>query len=68
MENVKGFECSTVRSLFVNKLKECNFDFQEYLLNPTSVGVPNSRLRYYCLARRNIFKWHSKEKGEIVRI
>lgn len=67
MENVKGFECSTVRNLFVNKLKECNFDFQEYLLNPTSVGVPNSRLRYYCLARKNVFKWHSKEKEEIIK-
>lgn len=34
MENVKGFECSTVRNLFVNKLKECNFDFQELSFKP----------------------------------
>lgn len=66
MENVKGFECSTVRKLFVKKLKECNFEYQEYLLCPTNVGVPNSRLRYYCLARRNDTEWHLQHKEEIV--
>ncbi|KAL0871725.1 hypothetical protein ABMA27_004231 [Loxostege sticticalis] len=66
MENVKGFECSIVRNIFTKKLQECNFDFQEFLLSPTSVGVPNSRLRYYCIARRCSKPWNFKTKTEIV--
>ncbi|CAG9561416.1 unnamed protein product [Danaus chrysippus] len=66
MENVKGFECSTVRNLFINKLKKCNFVYQEFLLCPTSVGVPNSRLRYYCIARKNTSEWSFKRTDEII--
>lgn len=66
MENVKGFESSTVRNLFVQKLKDCNFDYQEFLLCPMSIGVPNSRLRYYCIARKNSTNWQFKRKDEIV--
>ncbi|XP_026762501.1 tRNA (cytosine(38)-C(5))-methyltransferase [Galleria mellonella] len=66
MENVKGFECSSVRNLFIEKLKELNFDYQEFLLSPSIVGVPNSRLRYYCIARRNGLSWHFKRKDSIM--
>ncbi|XP_073946888.1 tRNA (cytosine(38)-C(5))-methyltransferase-like [Choristoneura fumiferana] len=65
MENVKGFECSAVRDLFINKLQECEFVYQEFLVCPSTVGVPNSRLRYYCLARRNS-TWTFKRKDEIM--
>lgn len=68
MENVKGFERSTVRNLFIDSLKECGFTYQEFLLCPSKVGVPNSRLRYYCIARRNVINWHFKRKDEIVSI
>lgn len=67
MENVKGFECSAVRNLFLSKLKECSFEYQEFLLTPSTVGVPNSRLRYYCIARRSTSTWNFKRKHEIVR-
>ncbi|XP_059053870.1 tRNA (cytosine(38)-C(5))-methyltransferase [Achroia grisella] len=60
MENVKGFECSSVRNLFIDKLKQLEFDYQEFLLSPCIVGVPNSRLRYYCIARRNGSPWYFK--------
>ncbi|CAG4946778.1 unnamed protein product [Parnassius apollo] len=66
MENVKGFECSSVRKLFVDKLKECKFEFQEFLVCPSSIGVPNSRLRYYCLARKTAASWNFKRKDEIM--
>lgn len=68
MENVKGFECSTVHNLFIEKLRECKFALQEFLLCPTSVGIPNSRLRYYCVARRGSKEWCFERKNEIVRI
>lgn len=28
------------------------FDVEQYLLSPVQLGIPNSRLRYYCLASR----------------
>lgn len=53
MENVKGFEISQARDLYIDALKRVGFEFQEFLLSPTEIGVPNSRLRYYCLARKS---------------
>ncbi|KAK5641321.1 hypothetical protein RI129_009868 [Pyrocoelia pectoralis] len=52
MENVKGFETSDMRDIFINTLNECNFEYQEFLLSPTQFGIPNSRCRYYCLAKK----------------
>ncbi|XP_013172626.1 PREDICTED: tRNA (cytosine(38)-C(5))-methyltransferase [Papilio xuthus] len=66
MENVKGFECSTVRNLFIDKLNQCQFEYQEFLLCPSNVGVPNSRLRYYCIARKTTSTWAFKRKTEIM--
>ncbi|CAK1544924.1 unnamed protein product [Leptosia nina] len=66
MENVKGFECSTVRNLFINKLKECKFHYQEFLLCPSKFGVPNSRLRYYCIARKTPSPWSFKCDNELM--
>lgn len=54
MENVKGFETSQARTLYVEALEQANFHYQEFLLSPAEcVGVPNTRCRYYCLARKN---------------
>ncbi|XP_053606175.1 tRNA (cytosine(38)-C(5))-methyltransferase [Plodia interpunctella] len=66
MENVKGFENSTVRNFFIEKLEEIKFDYQEFLLCPSSVGIPNKRLRYYCIARRTDALWNFKRKGELI--
>lgn len=52
MENVKGFETSQSRDLFIDSLTAAGFHFQEFILSPTQIGVPNMRYRYYCLARR----------------
>lgn len=54
MENVKGFEESEAQKQFVSVLKEAGFYYQEYLLSPIDcIGIPNSRLRYFCIARRS---------------
>lgn len=53
MENVKGFEISQARDLYIESLKRSNFEYQEFMLSPTEIGVPNTRYRYYCLARKN---------------
>ena len=52
MENVQGFEISRTRSEFVETLEKVGYVYQEFLLSPTQFGVPNSRLRYYLLAKR----------------
>lgn len=52
VENVKGFEKSQMREMLVNALLKCDFCYQEFILNPNQFGVPNSRTRYYCLARK----------------
>ncbi|XP_035530264.1 tRNA (cytosine(38)-C(5))-methyltransferase [Morone saxatilis] len=30
---------------------ECGYTFQEIMVSPTSVGIPNSRLRYFLIAK-----------------
>ncbi|CAH4032954.1 unnamed protein product [Pieris brassicae] len=73
-KNIQSLTVSEINKLEVDtilmsppyKLKECNFDYQEFLLCPSQIGVPNSRLRYYCLARKKSTKWQYKRKDEII--
>lgn len=60
MENVKGFETSQARNLYVETLEAMHFEYQEFILTPTEIGVPNTRHRYYCLARRKPFSFKSE--------
>lgn len=52
LENVAGFETSEARQQIKSSLEEAKFECQEFLLCPRQIGIPNSRLRYYLLARR----------------
>uniref|UniRef100_A0A2P2HXY1 tRNA (cytosine(38)-C(5))-methyltransferase n=1 Tax=Hirondellea gigas TaxID=1518452 RepID=A0A2P2HXY1_9CRUS len=52
LENVKGFETSHARDQLLQVLDCRGYTYQEFLLCPTQLGVPNSRLRYYLLAVR----------------
>ncbi|KAI9254848.1 S-adenosyl-L-methionine-dependent methyltransferase [Sporodiniella umbellata] len=51
VENVKGFEESDSRDMLVEALKACDYNYQEFLLTPLQLGIPNSRMRYYLLAK-----------------
>uniref|UniRef100_A0A3Q1BB08 tRNA (cytosine(38)-C(5))-methyltransferase n=1 Tax=Amphiprion ocellaris TaxID=80972 RepID=A0A3Q1BB08_AMPOC len=51
LENVKGFETSSARERLVKTLTECGYEFQEIMVSPPSVGIPNSRLRYFLIAK-----------------
>lgn len=51
LENVKGFESSSARDRLVDTLTRCGYAFQELMVSPTSVGIPNSRLRYFLIAK-----------------
>ncbi|KAM4689827.1 tRNA (cytosine(38)-C(5))-methyltransferase [Discoglossus pictus] len=51
LENVKGFESSTARDTLIATLDKCGYRYQEFLLSPTCLGIPNSRLRYFLIAK-----------------
>uniref|UniRef100_A0A182JSI0 tRNA (cytosine(38)-C(5))-methyltransferase n=1 Tax=Anopheles christyi TaxID=43041 RepID=A0A182JSI0_9DIPT len=63
MENVKGFEKSQACEMYNARLEEAGFHYQQYILSPHQFGVPNTRHRYYCIAKRNgtEFKWKGDE-------
>ncbi|XP_018419524.1 PREDICTED: tRNA (cytosine(38)-C(5))-methyltransferase [Nanorana parkeri] len=51
LENVKGFESSEARGTLIKTLQSCGYHFQEFLLSPPCLGIPNSRLRYFLIAK-----------------
>ncbi|KAH8249067.1 hypothetical protein KR032_005609 [Drosophila birchii] len=53
MENVRGFEVSQARNQFIAALQLAGYHWREFILTPTQFNVPNTRHRYYCLARRD---------------
>ncbi|CAF0989811.1 unnamed protein product [Brachionus calyciflorus] len=63
MENVKGFDQDEARNIFVKMLKSENYFFQEFLLSPIQFGIPNSRLRYFMIARLDVpFNFQTSEE------
>ncbi|KAH9479332.1 tRNA (cytosine(38)-C(5))-methyltransferase [Psilocybe cubensis] len=52
VENVAGFEDSTTRQTLVTTLRSIGYNTVELLLTPLQFGIPNSRLRYYLLAKK----------------
>lgn len=52
MENVMGFEKSQMRTIFIDALSAAGFHHQEFIISPHQIGVPNTRHRYYCIARK----------------
>ncbi|KAJ7139445.1 S-adenosyl-L-methionine-dependent methyltransferase [Mycena epipterygia] len=51
VENVGGFETSSTREILVSTLRNLGYVIAEFLLTPLQFGIPNSRLRYYLLAK-----------------
>ncbi|GJJ08957.1 hypothetical protein Clacol_003177 [Clathrus columnatus] len=61
VENVAGFETSTTRQVVLKTLESLQYYISEFLLTPLQFGIPNSRLRYYLLARRDPFHFLPSE-------
>ncbi|KAK7041450.1 hypothetical protein VNI00_009316 [Paramarasmius palmivorus] len=59
VENVAGFEFSSTRTFLLEQLKHLGYFTAEFLLTPLQFGIPNSRLRYYLLARCTPFNFDS---------
>lgn len=52
LENVKGFETSQAHKLLIESLSKNHYKYQEFLLCPKQLGIPNARLRYYLVASK----------------
>ncbi|XP_042331942.1 tRNA (cytosine(38)-C(5))-methyltransferase isoform X2 [Sceloporus undulatus] len=66
LENVKGFETSSARDELIQTLEKCGFTYQEFLLSPTCLTIPNSRLRYFLMARLQIEPFPFHVPGKIL--
>ena len=54
LENVVGFEGSDSRKMLVETIVRLGFQFTEWIISPTQLGIPNNRPRYYLTASRVI--------------
>ncbi|CAK9275848.1 unnamed protein product [Sphagnum jensenii] len=52
VENVVGFENSVTHSQLIDVLEDAGFISQEFILTPLQLGIPYSRPRYFCMAKR----------------
>ncbi|XP_050827230.1 tRNA (cytosine(38)-C(5))-methyltransferase isoform X4 [Serinus canaria] len=66
LENVKGFESSSARNELLQTLATCGFKYQEFLLSPTCLGIPNSRLRYFIMAKLHQEPFSFQAPGQIL--
>ncbi|KAF9014896.1 S-adenosyl-L-methionine-dependent methyltransferase [Cyathus striatus] len=71
MENVAGFEVhstSTTRQIALSMLKSLGYIVIELLLTPLQFGMPNSRLRYYVLAKKAPLKFANVSNEDSKRV
>ena len=52
IENVVGFETSRTAAALRKMLVGAGYESQEFLLSPLQLGIPYSRPRYFCVARK----------------
>ncbi|KAJ7924383.1 S-adenosyl-L-methionine-dependent methyltransferase [Mycena leptocephala] len=64
VENVGGFETSSTRDILVSTLRSLGYTIAEFLLTPLQFGIPNSRLRYYLLAKRSPLSFCNLPDGD----
>jgi tRNA (cytosine38-C5)-methyltransferase len=66
VENVKGFVGSHMLSLWHECLHDCGYTYEEYLLSPTQLKIPNHRTRYYMICERsNRFQCRTRHKEDL---
>uniref|UniRef100_UPI003AAD1145 tRNA (cytosine(38)-C(5))-methyltransferase isoform X4 n=1 Tax=Centroberyx gerrardi TaxID=166262 RepID=UPI003AAD1145 len=54
------------RECLVKTLKDCGYTFQEIMVSPSSVGIPNSRLRYFLIAKASPGSFSFQTSSEIL--
>jgi len=66
VENVAGFQNSSTRHHLVSTLQRLGYVTAEFALNPLQFGIPNSRLRYYLLAKLSPLKFVGLESNHLL--
>ncbi|KAI3454031.1 hypothetical protein Pfo_010694 [Paulownia fortunei] len=66
VENVVGFETSDTHEKMITMLRENHFDTQEFILSPLQFGVPYSRPRYFCLAKRKPLSFQNAQFNNVL--
>ncbi|KAL3688302.1 hypothetical protein R1sor_014611 [Riccia sorocarpa] len=66
VENVVGFENSVTHSRLLAVLQDAGFTTQEFILSPLQFGIPYSRPRYFCLAKRKPLAFLSPEYNGVL--
>jgi len=61
MENVAGFWDSRARALMHDTLEGAGYAVHDFILCPTTLGIPNKRERYYLVASRTGLSGHTIE-------
>ncbi|XP_028351598.1 tRNA (cytosine(38)-C(5))-methyltransferase isoform X4 [Physeter macrocephalus] len=54
------------RDLLIQTIGSCGFQYQEFLLSPTSLGIPNSRLRYFLIAKLQSVPFPFQAPGQVL--
>uniref|UniRef100_A0A0E0JL32 Uncharacterized protein n=1 Tax=Oryza punctata TaxID=4537 RepID=A0A0E0JL32_ORYPU len=68
VENVVGFEVSDTHDQLLEVLSDLNFNTQEFILSPLQFGIPYSRPRYFCLAKREPMSFqHPSDNSKLLR-
>jgi tRNA (cytosine38-C5)-methyltransferase len=62
LENVKGFVGSDMLQDWYDCLEFNGYSWQEYILCPTQLGIPNCRTRYYIICERST-RFPSNKRG-----
>ncbi|KAG1845114.1 S-adenosyl-L-methionine-dependent methyltransferase [Suillus subalutaceus] len=68
IENVVGFQDSITRRRLVDTLQRLGYVVAEFLLTPVQFGIPNSRLRYYLLAKLSPLRFSGLYESHFDRI
>ncbi|CAH8353405.1 unnamed protein product [Eruca vesicaria subsp. sativa] len=63
VENVVGFETSDTHMEMIDTLTKSDYVTQEFILSPLQFGVPYSRPRYFCLAKRKPLSFQSQHNN-----
>ena len=61
IENVVGFEKSSTREYLIATMKRNNYTTQEFVVSPLDLGVPYSRSRYFCIAKRQPLRFSNPQ-------
>ncbi|KAL7069020.1 DNA (cytosine-5)-methyltransferase domain-containing protein [Cryptosporidium serpentis] len=52
IENVINFEQSRTHKFMIDMFNDLDYTYIQFLLSPTLLNIPNTRVRYYCMAFR----------------